>query len=285
MKLLELTGLPGSGKSTLMPMVRRAFLRRGHRLLTAEDLVGGFDLASSPLLDLLHLLRFPETSKRRARVRLFRDRDIGARLRDAFLENEPDLAEILRRAVRRDDFPQPDRDHLLEVVYRQFGLHQTAERLLTAEDYFLFDEGLAHRAVALFASFDRPVEPGPVLEYVDRLPPIEMVFHLAMDEDLAYERMVRRGLPPKLRGLPLDEVQKRMPPHRWERRRQSGLLAQLKGRDARVIHLFLEHAGEVIRVVLTRLEEKGTLVVHLPNREHPLTLEAELNRYVKALLP
>jgi hypothetical protein len=285
MKLLELTGLPGSGKSTLMPMVRRAFLRRHLRLLTAEDLVGGYDLAEGRMLSLLHILRLPEALKRRARVHLFRARDVGAGLRDAFLRDEPDLAEIVRQAADRHDLSEAERVHKLEVVFRQFGLYQMAEKLLAAEDYFLFDEGLAHRALLWFVSSHRPVDAQAVLAYLDRLPAIEMVFHLDMEEGLAFERMVRRGLPIRFRHLPLEEVRRQMPPRRWERVRQSGLIAQLKGQEAPAILLFLKRCAEVLRIVLARLEEKGTLVVHLPNREHPLTTEAELNRYLKAVLP
>lgn len=285
MKLMEITGLPGSGKSTLTPMVRRAFLRRRLRLLTAEDLVNGYDLAEGRLLSLLHRLGFPEALKRRVRTRLFRVRDVGAGLKDAFVRDEPGLAAVVRRAGRGQDLSEAEREHLLEGILRQFGLYRMAESLLTAEDYFLFDEGLAHRAVALFVSSDRPVEAGPIREYVDRLPAIDMVFHLDMNEALAFERMIRRGLPPRYKSQPLEAVQQRMPPDRWERVRQRGLIARLKGKDEEAALVFLKRSREAIRLVLARLEDKGTLVVHLSNRDHPLTTEAELNRYLKAVLP
>jgi hypothetical protein len=112
-----------------------------------------------------------------------------------------------------------------------------------------------------------------------------MVFHLDMDEGLAFERMIRRGLPPRLQSQPLEAVRKRMPPDRWERVRQRGLIARLNSKDEKAALVFLRRTAEAIRLVLARLEEKGTLVVHLPNREHPLTIEAELNRYLKAVLP
>jgi glycosyltransferase involved in cell wall biosynthesis len=117
-----------------------------------------------------------------------------------FVIRNPGLSLRVALAVWRAPVPWWHRRILLRrfagVAAWQFFLRTRQQR----REVVIFDEGLIHRVVNLFAWRRGPVPIAEATEYLRRIPLPDIALEVTCPPDIADERLTRRGLPLRLRA-------------------------------------------------------------------------------------
>ena len=229
--IVELVGPPGAGKSALRSTVVQVLAERldGGARTDLEAVDWHLSRGRASML-VSRLLRRHPRSTRLVLV------DVPYAL--AFCLRNPRLSGVVIDAVRRSPVPWGHRA-LLFWRFAVVGARRRYLRDRLGDAAAVFDEGLLHRAVNLFAW--RGLAPGfggwvgraaaDLDRYLDQVPPPDLAIFVDAPEELARARLARRGLPHRLRG-----------------------------RDEADVDRFLRSAGDVARRVADRLEARIPLV-------------------------
>jgi energy-coupling factor transporter ATP-binding protein EcfA2 len=203
-RVVEFTGPPGGGKSTLAERCAQVLRERGLRIperdeIRALHLRHGWigRLAGSQVHERdvagqrLEYFKEVETPLLLRRFRLFHPR-AWRRWREAVAdvrERDTASAEMLERWVERS-------------VLTWLMLHAQRRRM----DLFLWEEGIAHRAVNLFAHPDAPLDEARLAAFLRAWPFPNALVHVDADVDACVERLAERGLPERLSDCTPEQV-------------------------------------------------------------------------------
>lgn len=234
--IVELLGPPGAGKSALLPLVARALASRtGTRSETAGEAVDRLMRRLPPAR-----LLGPVLGRRSRRLRtLFVDLPYGA----AFMASHPRLTLTAVAAVVRSPVGW---GHRWTLFTRWAGVaaRQRFLRDRLGDGAAIFDEGLYHRSVNLFAwralgggrtGARVDAVPRQLRGYLRLTPPPDLAVFVDAPDDVAARRLGGRGLPVRLRG-----------------------------RGQRDVSRFLEHAALIARAVPIEAAER-TIWVRIDN--------------------
>lgn len=191
--LLELFGPPGGGKSAVSVILEPLLVERGWTPLRPVAAVDGA-IGRSPWLSAPDRLLRRWVPPRRSRMVLV-SLPFGA----AFVIRNPGLSLRVASAVWRAPVPWWHRRILLQrfagLAAWQFFLRTRQQR----REVVIFDEGLIHRVVNLFAWRRGPVPIAEATDYLRRIPLPDIALEVTCPPELAGERLTRRGLPVRLR--------------------------------------------------------------------------------------
>jgi thymidylate kinase len=191
--VIELFGAPGAGKSAVLPELADALRRRGWRARLAEEAIDA-RLARTPLGRLI--ARLPYGSKRIGRLRTpLVDLPHGV----AFTLRHRRLVATVLLAVLRAPVSWGHRLVLLHRFFSVAAREQFLRGRLADDEVAIFDEGLIHRTVNLYAWRRRPPS-REVDDYLRRIPLPDLAVHVEVPAETAAARMASRGLPLRLRG-------------------------------------------------------------------------------------
>lgn len=203
-RVVEFTGPPGGGKSTLADRCARVLRERGLQIPERDDVralhlrygwIGR--LAGSQVRERdvagqrLEYFKEVETPFLLRRFRLFHPRawrhwrEAVADVRD----RDAASAEMLERWVERS-------------VLTWLMLRAQRRRM----DLFLWEEGIAHRAVNLFAHPDAPLDEARLVAFLRAWPFPDALVYVDADVDACLARLGERGLPERLADRAPAEV-------------------------------------------------------------------------------
>lgn len=204
-RIVEFTGPPGSGKSTLAEHCARVLRERGLRIPERDEVRplhlrhGWIGRLAGPQVrerdvagQRLEYFKEVETPFLLRRFRLFHPR-AWRRWREAVAavrERDAATAEKLERWVERS-----------LITWLLLRAHR--RRM----DLFLWEEGIAHRALNLFAHPDAPLDEERLASFLRAWPFPDVLVYVDADLDACLERLARRGLPERLAGCGPGEVQ------------------------------------------------------------------------------
>ena len=253
--IVELLGPPGAGKSALLPLVARALsARSGTPSEAASDAVDRLmrDLPPARLLA-------PLLGRRTRRLRtLFVDLPYGV----TFMASHPRLTVAAVAAVVRSPVGW---DHRWTLFARWAGVaaRQQFLRGRLGDGAVIFDEGLYHRSVNLFAwrGLDRSTGgqprgdalPRELRGYLRLAPPPDLAVFVDAPNDVAARRLEGRGLPIRLRGRSQPDVTR-----------------------------FLEHAARIARAVPVEATARTTWV-RIENATTLAAADESLERQIREL--
>ena len=231
--IVELLGPPGAGKSALLPLVARALSDRTGRRSEAAD--AAVDRLVRGLLPARLLAPVLGGRMRRMRA-LFVDLPYGV----VFMTSHPRLTMTAISAVVRSPVGWGHRRTLF-TRWAGVAARQEFLRGRLGDGAAIFDEGLYHRAVNLFAwrglaraSDARPggdPVPRQLRGYLRLAPPPDLAVFVDAPDEVAARRLESRGLPIRLRG-----------------------------RGERDVTRFLEHAARIARAVPIEAMDRTTWV-------------------------
>ena len=202
--IIEFTGPSGSGKSTLASLAREQLAARGREVPLAGDMIRSYIYRHSRLGGIVRLI--PTTP--RARVLWYFYRFYYAKvLLGAFEEGYQDAWVAFRSGLTRLSYTNPG-DHTrvkawVEEVASEYMLLREA---LPDTATFLWEEGIAHRAINLFANTSSGVEVDQLRRFVASWPFPDAIVEVAAAAEVCLHRILRRGLSSRLLGKADQEI-------------------------------------------------------------------------------
>ncbi|MEM7286255.1 MAG: hypothetical protein AAF480_07875 [Actinomycetota bacterium] len=200
--ILELLGAPGSGKSSVRPLIEAHAERVGLHPIGAEDLPR--HVAARTAMGRLVTRLVPASQRSRALWATYRVAGWWHTARFALANRRLSRHVIVSQRSRPAESLRGDR----RVTYwfaRHMGLHRMCATHLEDDELVVFDEGFSHRTVQLHAGPTESVDAPTVEAYVGMIPTVGVV-HVATSADVCVRRVHGRGVWDRLADLPTDEV-------------------------------------------------------------------------------
>ncbi len=221
MRIVEIAGPVGAGKSSLVEPLTRALVERGAAARTLEHVA-------------------PQGRVRRLLWSF------------AFAVRHPRLLARATRAALAAPIPWWHRRIILGLALGVGGRLLAAASRAAEDEWVIVDEGLVHRAVNLFA-WRHEVPRQDVTRYLASVPLGEALVIVQSPAEVELERALSRGLPKRLVGKSPEEVRAFV-----SRAREVALFAAgvVEGRGGRVLHVESttspERAASLVADALTR---------------------------------
>jgi Ser/Thr protein kinase RdoA (MazF antagonist) len=248
LRIVELTGPVGAGKTALRPHLEQALVAHG---LVPLDPVAAVDLAlgRSPAGRLLRPLL-----GRRGAAGLLRTVLVDLPFGIAAMAVPPRRGIAVLGAVLRSPIPWWHRRRILRLWLEAAGRSSYVRPRLKPGELLVFDEGAVHRAVNLFA-WRSTIDEDAVGRYLELGPRPDLVVVVDSPSDVTRARLDDRGLPKRLRG-----------------------------RDPATVDAFLDGARLVVATGRRWLAASGVRIVDVVNDGHLDEAGAALARDIERLV-
>ncbi len=241
--VVELIGMPASGKTTLVPAVRAACAAHGLVAGTTEELARSA-VRNSP--GLARLSRHGPPALRSA-IEWGLFRVAGAAGIAAAIVGRPGWWRILANQRRRPVGADRRARRVAHWLLRLIGDHRFLRRRLPPDHALILDEGFAHRTVQLFTS---PVERPDITQiarYVSMVPAPDLLVHIEVEPSTAIERLRDREPWPWLARRPTHDLDS-----------------------------YLHHADAAIHATLDAARRRGWNIVVIPNHQRDVSANLAL---------
>jgi hypothetical protein len=232
--IVEFTGITGSGKSALASLGTRDLARNGYDALTRPDVVERYLRGRGALWGLSRIL--PEKQRTRILRYLFRVLRSGPLQRE-FAERHPDAwAAFLRQLEEVRRLHPADLAYADQWTREVIAFYIALRGGVASDTLFLWEEGIAHRAINLFASTSPGIDAQALGAFLASWPFADAVVEVQADPELCLRRIKARGISPRLRGKSEEKI-----------------LA------------FLTNSRTVVRAIVTEAEKRKIPVLGLTN--------------------
>ncbi|MEZ4825147.1 MAG: hypothetical protein R3C61_02465 [Bacteroidia bacterium] len=191
MKLIEFLGLPGSGKTTLVPFINSAMAENGQSVFSRQD------------VRLLHVCggikkyriakKLPSLVRRGLVKVFFKINHTESYYAEKFIEKYPDLVAFVLKNSSRNGITEKVRRRSIHWFLSLGAIYQLAEETMPPDSYLLLDEGFCQKVLNLFVSVNDDTRFKKVQKYLHMIPRPDIVLYINTDESTAFERMKSRG--------------------------------------------------------------------------------------------
>lgn len=188
--IIEFIGAPGSGKTTLMPVLKDYLNENGYRAYPVLEAARPF--AQKTIPGKVAGALFPGRLRRAALWQIFYFNSFSQRR--VFAKNNRDLMEVLLPYQSNRPLSERDRDHVLRWFIHLTGYYQFFINNQDEGEALIFDEGFVHRVVQLFASENESPDFDAVAEYLNLIPQPELVVYVSAPREVCEQRVYSRGL-------------------------------------------------------------------------------------------
>lgn len=200
--IVEFTGIPGTGKSTLLPFVKHLLHQHGLKAMSCEE-AERWCLGRTFLGRMISTV--PSAVGRELATSTASCLVIVFSVLKFSLENSRLVRDVLVFQMNRRmpclHFAIVLRNFVLTAGYYHFFREH-----LEAGEAVLVDEGFVHRVVSLYVSESENADPEVVENYLKLLPHVDLVIFVKAPLGVCLERIVRRRVPRRLRGLALPKI-------------------------------------------------------------------------------
>lgn len=225
MKLIELTGLPGSGKTFILSILLNAMKKKGISVFSANDVIN---------MTIFPFYIFRSKYFVKQIERLYRLLRIDKKYQNIFVNNNPELFSFVNRYANK--FNKNTSDKIIDWFLYTAGIYQIAIDILPSESFLLLDEGFVHKSTNLFASFNKSNLPENLIrKYIYLIPNVDFIIEIISIKDMCIrERLIN----PTFR---------------------------LKNRDKSQIINFFNNIEQIIGISINYAKNRHSLLIHIEN--------------------
>ena len=209
MRRIEFSGIPGSGKSTIVPVVARYLKRNGRDVVDRNNLIhrsNYFPFNSRYFQFLMKV--FPPKQRERCNWCLNNFFHVNYEYQLQFMADHLPLLQYLVGFVNARPIPEDHKRMLVRWFVKMAGCYQMARECLGDDDVFLFDEGYVQKVVSLYISVEEETPaPAEIERYLDQIPGGLTLINVQADQEKCKRRILDRNLPKRLKGREQHEIE------------------------------------------------------------------------------
>lgn len=206
MKHVEFLGIPGSGKTSLMSALVKSLNSGKSSVLTSDEVMSRVLCQRSILLG--NACKVLKVAPNRIKQFVFRRLFLLSESRCAaiarFIYKHPDLSCKIFQMIDRSS--QNEYHEKLACWFADlFALYQSSVDALDTDEIIVIDEGFANRALTLFGYDSDAAFIMSLKYYLSQVPLPDMVIAIDVPVEIAMERVLKRGLPLRMRNLKAED--------------------------------------------------------------------------------
>ncbi|MHA1231706.1 MAG: hypothetical protein ACTSPQ_13750 [Candidatus Helarchaeota archaeon] len=209
MKYIELTGIPGSGKSTILRLIEKYFRKKGYKVYNKDNIIQCSDaylFKNRYFKNLFSLL--PNKFKDPILIKLIDHTFIRHKYELKFLLNNIQIFDYIINLNNN----RPISENHINLVIKWFI--STAGRYEiwkvnnnNNNSILVLDEGFVHKIVSLFVSIEEEtINFQEIEKYLNMIPKIDLLIKIEANEHLCMNRIITRKLPVRLEGKSENEI-------------------------------------------------------------------------------
>jgi hypothetical protein len=179
MKIIEITGIPGSGKSSLLPVIKDFIADMGIRVYDENEILftSNNSLFRSELMKQSIQFLFPETYKKIAYKLykiIYRDKS-----QNDFIVNKLSLISNVIYYTNNRSIPDIDKKRIITWFLWTGGHYHMAHQSNRENSSLIIDEGFAHKVISLFIStYEDKLDYDALKKYIINLPLTDLIFQV-----------------------------------------------------------------------------------------------------------
>ncbi len=260
MRLFEFIGLPGSGKSSFFPSIKKFIQDQNCVVYDDKSIFLSHRQYYIPNTCLQKGFSYLPPSTQYSAFRLINKIwHIEESLKDQFRATHPDLTATILGMLETKSMPDHHRKLMYKWTLNLLAVYQMACSGSTKDSILMLDEGFSQKAITYFNSDSEPrIATSLIADYISQIPKIETLINIETDKNECYERIVKRKLPKRLKDS-----------------KKENILG------------YLERAKEIIDIVIPALEKKGTRIIKIKNYKNNFrfnNIESLFDKKISAIL-
>ncbi|MDX2246064.1 MAG: AAA family ATPase [Bacteroidia bacterium] len=191
MKLIEFLGLPGSGKTTLVPFINSVMAKNGHTVFNRQDVrllhvCGGYKK--------FRIVQKLPSFFTKALVKVFfKLNHTESFYTEKFIEKYPDLVAYVLKTSAKNGVNEKVRKNSIRWFLSLGAIYELAQEIMPSNAYLLLDEGFCQKVLNLFVSVHKDPNLDKVKKYLEMIPQPDTILFIQTDPTLAFDRMKVRG--------------------------------------------------------------------------------------------
>ena len=201
--IVESLGTTGSGKSALIPILTRLLHNEGWLAMSATDAIHYY--MRKTWIGRFFCFLLPASLQGPILWRVFSYLFSNWHKFWFFTKHPHLMCFVLRRQFQRQ-IPWSHRMMILRYYFQMTGWVQFFSHHAQPNQVIFLDEGFVHRAASLFVSEVETPDPEQVVNYLQLLPPPDLVMWVRVPVDLCLARIYKRGLQARLAHLNTSEA-------------------------------------------------------------------------------
>lgn len=188
--IVELIGTPGSGKTTMIPVIANLFSE--HAYLARTIVKAARPVVSRTFSGRIVSKIFPPSLRDPLLWQLFYYQSYISR--NQFSKEHPELVSFVRKWQFSREISTEEIEHNLYWWFHLTGYYQFLKHRLLPREVLLLDEGFIHRVVQLNASDHETLDIDRLNKYINLVPRPDLVVFVKAPADECEKRVFERGL-------------------------------------------------------------------------------------------
>lgn len=241
MKLIELTGISGSGKSTITPIIKKFLKTEGFEVYDKYILVlrcNEFPVNRRFSTVFIRLL--PASFRDKMLALFYRVLDNKRIYLAHYLLENLGFYETTINNISEAPIPFYQKNWLILWWFNLISTYQMAVESLEKNSILILDEGFYHKLINFYVHLGHDLEYSKIQTYVESIPHIDILIHIETSIDKCIERFSKRNLPRVIRGRTMQEVTN-----------------------------YLENSKKAIEYSNNLISTKGTKIIKIENSDQP----------------
>lgn len=210
MKTIEFTGLPGSGKSALLPIIKIYLKKKGFKVFDSSDLFLSTKhiLLNNGFFRVL-LSSFPQSIQKIVKIKFSKLANIDSFYQLRYIKEHFDIFSYVYRWNQQRTIPESHKMLIINWLIKLGGIYQLAYESLNKNSYLILDDGFVQKVISFFVSIEEEIINLDEIDvYLNKIHKVDILFRIETPKKTCLNRMKLRGYPKRLKGCSLDKIDK-----------------------------------------------------------------------------